>query len=235
MSAARDDIIARIRASNERAGPVDAETAAKIRESLLRPGANLIPERAKGDTAALADRFVEMAEAALASVTRLARLDEAPGAVVEYLRRESLPPALVMAPDEWLDSIPWSDQPELSIRRGPAEPSDRVSLTSAFAGIAETGTLMVHSGPSTPNTLYFLPETHIVVLAGGRIVGAYEDAWARLRAHLREADAALPRAVTLITGPSRTGDIEKTIQIGVHGPRRLHIIVTGGEETRDST
>ncbi len=234
MSTARDDIIARIRASNGRAGPIGTEAAARLHERLRRPHANLIPERAKGEHAALLDRFVKMAEEALATVARVASAGEAPGAVAGYLRHESLPPELVMAPDGWLDSIPWSDEPELSIRRGPAEPSDGVSVTSAFAGIAETGTLMVLSGASTPNTLYFLPETHIVVLAGGRIVGAYEDAWARLRKRLKQADAALPRAVTLITGPSRTGDIEKTIQIGVHGPRRLHIIVIGGEETRDT-
>lgn len=234
MSTARDDILARIRASCGRAGPVDAGTAAKIRESLRRAGANLIPDRAKGDRAALMDRFVKMAEEALATVARVASAGEAPGAVVDYLARESLAPELVMAPDAWLDSIPWSDRPALVIRRGRPEPSDRVSLTPAFAGIAETGTLMVHSGPSTPNTLYFLPETHIVVLAGERIVGAYEDAWARLRERLGDADAALPRAVTLITGPSRTGDIERTLQIGVHGPRRLHIIVIGGAESRSA-
>ena len=112
--------------------------------------------------------------------------------------------------------------------------------------------------PSTPNTLYFLPETHIVVLPGGRVVGAYEDAWARLRAHLSEADAALPRAVTLITGPSRTGEIAESAGEGAdvavlldrtriirfsstiatntavqHAGPKLGIIVTGGEETRD--
>ena len=90
---------------------------------------------------------------------------------------------------------------------------------------------MVHSGPEVANLLHFLPETHIAVLAAAQIVGAYEDAWARLRAAVAETGGVMPRAVTLITGPSRTADIERTPQIGVHGPRKLHIVVVDGEET----
>ena len=105
-------------------------------------------------------------------------------------------------------------------------PSDYVSVTPAFAGIAETGTLMVHSGATTPYTLNFLPETHIAVLGAEKIVGAYEDAWARLRTKLKAAgETTLPRTVCLITGPSRTGDIEKKILLGMHGPPRLNIIL----------
>ena len=82
---------------------------------------------------------------------------------------------------------------------------------------------MTASGPEHPVTLNLLPDTHIVVLREGDIVGGYEDVWARLRA--RYGKDRMPRTVNTITGPSRTGDIEQTIELGAHGPRRMHIVV----------
>jgi L-lactate dehydrogenase complex protein LldG len=79
------------------------------------------------------------------------------------------------------------------------------------------------SGPDNPTTLNFLPETHIVVLPKSAVTGSYEDVWDRLRQHVGEG--VMPRTVNLVTGPSRTGDIEQTIELGAHGPRRLHIIL----------
>jgi L-lactate dehydrogenase complex protein LldG len=86
---------------------------------------------------------------------------------------------------------------------------------------------MLASGPSGPTTLNFLPETHMVVLKARDIAGCYEDAWDRLRAVQGTAEdgALLPRTVNMITGPSRTADIEQTIQLGAHGPRRLCILL----------
>ena len=117
-------------------------------------------------------------------------------------------------------------RPLLRIRRGRAEPEDAVSLTPCFAAVAETGTLMLVSGAETPTTLNFLPDTHIVVLRAGQVVASYEDGWDRLRAATVPAAPApgLPRTVNFITGPSRTGDIEQRIELGAHGPRRLHIV-----------
>ncbi len=111
----------------------------------------------------------------------------------------------------------------LEVEIGKAEASDQASLTGAFAGVAETGTLLLVSGPQAPTTLNFLPETHIAVLRASRMVGPYEDAWERVRA--RYGRGGLPRTVNFITGPSRTADIEQTIQLGAHGPRRLHIVL----------
>ncbi len=82
---------------------------------------------------------------------------------------------------------------------------------------------MLVSGPQSPTTLNFLPETHIAVLRASRMVGPYEDAWERVRALYGRG--GLPRTVNFITGPSRSADIEQTIQLGAHGPRRLHIVL----------
>ena len=161
-----------------------------------------------------------MAEEVQATVTRVPSIEAVPEAVARYLAAENLPAELVMAPDPGLDDVPWEARPLLRIRRGRAEPDDAVSLTPCFAAVAETGTLMLLSGPQTPTTLNFLPDTHIAVVRADQIVAIYEDGWDRLR-----VDRSLPRVVNFITGPSRTGDIEQRIVLGAHGPRRLHIVV----------
>ncbi len=86
---------------------------------------------------------------------------------------------------------------------------------------------MLTSGPERPTTLNFLPETHIVLLTADQVVGGMEEAWAKLRE--RYGRGVMPRTVNLITGPSRSADIEQTLQMGAHGPRRLHIILVDGE------
>ena len=95
---------------------------------------------------------------------------------------------------------------------------------------AETGTLMLTSDTARPSTLNFLPDSHIVILRADQITGAYEEGWKHLRAQGGQGtqgseDGFMPRTVNLVTGPSRTGDIEQTMQLGAHGPRRLHIII----------
>ncbi|MGH7111842.1 MAG: LutC/YkgG family protein [Stellaceae bacterium] len=222
MTGARDEILSGIRRALRR-GPVDPATAAELRARVAAHRRHLIPARA----AALGrreqvDLFVAMAEEVQATVARVSLLAEVPEAVARYLSGENLPAELVMAPASALDAIPWESRPLLHIRRGRAEASDPASLTPAFAAIAETGTLMLISGVETPTTLNFLPDTHIVILREEQIVAAYEDAWDRLRAR---AGARLPRTVNFITGPSRTADIEQHLELGAHGPRRLHIVM----------
>lgn len=166
--------------------------------------------------------FCQWAEANNATVARVAAA-EVPAEVAAYLTRNNLPATAVMAPAAQLDSYDWAGQTMLALTRGRAEGSDQVSITGAFAGIAETGTLVMASGPDHPVSLNLLPDTHIVVLREGDVVGGYEDVWARLRA--RYGKNGMPRTVNTITGPSRTGDIEQAMELGAHGPRRLHILV----------
>jgi L-lactate dehydrogenase complex protein LldG len=224
MSEGRDDILGGIRKALKR-GPLDPTSAAALRARLEDPQRNLVPARATVlDDAARIDLFVAMAEEVQTTVERVASLADVPAAVAQYLASENLPAELVMAPDPALDAIPWDERPLLRLRRGKAAPGDHVSVTPAFAGIAETGTLMVTSGPETPTTLNFLPDTHIVVLRADQVLPHYEEGWSRLRAR-----GPMPRTVNFITGPSRTGDIEQRIQLGAHGPRRLHIVLVDGK------
>jgi L-lactate dehydrogenase complex protein LldG len=232
MSRARDHILAAVRSGLGR-GALDQAARRELARRLARPKANLVPSRVDLDHAGLTELFVDMALEAKATVSRVEAetqiLAGLPRAVADYLGSRGLSFEVRMAPDPALEAVPWAEEPRLTIRRGRAEPEDKVSVTCAFAGIAETGTCMLLSGGTSPATLNLLVDTHIVVLFASRIVASYEDAWARLRERSgREGGDAvpvMPRAVTLITGPSRTADIEQTIQMGAHGPRRFHIVL----------
>jgi L-lactate dehydrogenase complex protein LldG len=91
---------------------------------------------------------------------------------------------------------------------------------------------MLISGAQTPTTLNFLPETHIVVVRRDQVVATYEDGWDRLRTATQTE--LLPRVVNFITGPSRTADIEQHIELGAHGPRRLHIVLVEDDQAARS-
>src|SRR3954471_13215183 len=227
---ARDDILGGIRRGLRR-GPLPVETQAALAERVAAHRRNLIPARAAAlDDTGRIDLFVAMAEEVQTTVARIASEAEIPAEVARYLAAENLPAELVMAPDPALDVIPWHERPLLHIRRGRAEPGDAVSLTPCLAAVAETGTLMLVSGEDTPTTLNFLPDTHIVVLRAGQVVAGYEDAWDLVRGKAGGDPQSWPRTVNLITGPSRTGDIEQRIQLGAHGPRRLHVVLVDASE-----
>ena len=230
MMDARSQILDGIRKSLKR-GPLSEAAAAAPADRVANHAPGLIPGRtASLDAKGLRDLFVQMAEEVQTTVTRVADPAAVPGAVADYLAGHNLPADLTMAPDPSLDAYPWADRPLLRIRRGRAEDHDQVSVTGAFAAIAETGTLMLTSGNDRPTTLNLMPDTHIVVLRADQVVGPYETAWARLRAG--ETGNAMPRTVNFITGPSRTGDIEQRIQLGAHGPRRLHIVLVEGPDVQ---
>ena len=220
MNEAREQILATIRRGLKR-GPLEGARRVELEARLAQPPRHLIPARAQGSHPEQVALFVRMAEYALATVDQVARPNDAPAAVAAFLAREDLPTEVVMAPDIELAALPWADQPTLRVERRAARDGDKVSVTVAFAGIAETGTLLLRSGPDWPTTLNFLPDTHIVLLPTERIVGSYEDGWDLLRA----PGQAMPRTINYITGPSRSGDIEQTMQLGAHGPLRLHVVI----------
>ena len=221
VSGARAQILTGIRRSlrrGELAGPareaVEARLAAPLRGPLVARAQLPQPEKIA--------LFCQWAETNNATVARVAP-GEVAGEVSAYLVRNNLPAQAAMAPSPLLDRYDWASQKMLALRRGRGEGGDQVSITGAFAGIAETGTLVMVSGPDHPVSLNLLPDTHVVVLREDDIVAGYEDVWARLRE--RYGKDTMPRTVNTITGPSRTGDIEQAMELGAHGPRRMHIIV----------
>jgi L-lactate dehydrogenase complex protein LldG len=204
-----------------RRGPLPADQAALLRTRLAQHPRQVIPARSRLPHSEQVALFAANVEKEFGSVARVPDLDAVPEAVAGYLAAQNLPTDIVMAPHPELQAIDWATRPLLRLREGFAEASDMVSLQHAFAGIAETGTLMLPSAPQRPTTLNLLTDTEIVLLRTSRLVGAYEEAWDQLRAELGE----MPRNVMLVTGPSRSADIEQTLELGAHGPRRLHVLL----------
>lgn len=209
----REDILGRVRAQLGRdAAPggagrdIDAWLAAR-REGPRPPSG--------GDLLA---RFREKSEALSTTVDIVTEWSAVPDAVARYLKETGLPMQAVGWP--LVSGHEWAGAGIDFKARGAAD-ADLVGITGCYCAIAETGTLMLLSGPDTPATVSLLPETHVAVLAASRIVAGMEEAWNLARSEL----GTLPRAVNFISGPSRTGDIEQTIVLGAHGPYRVHVVV----------
>ena len=172
------------------------------------------------------ERFMRRAQDMESTVEAIANRSEIPARVARYLEALQLPAS--MAERTAHEGVCWPEfalldwaGAGLKIEARPTTGGDRLGITGAFCAIAETGTMVILSGPDTPTATTLLPETHVAVVPAERIVGSMEEAFALIR---RER-AAWPRAVNLISGPSRTGDIEQTIVLGAHGPFRVHILV----------
>ena len=222
MNRNREDILGRLKLKLNREAILPTEAIERM-QSLPK---GIIPARGADDLKNKVQRFTEEAQRVDATVAQIDSLDDLPGAVRDYLASQNLPTTIRVAP--FLAGVPWVDQPLLTVVTGVAEANDAVGISCAFGGVAETGTLVYLSGAENPPTLHFLPPTHIAVLAAQNIAGNYESAWARVRLHAPKGPGKgnrLPRSVSWVTGPSRSGDIEQTLLLGAHGPQRLHIVV----------
>lgn len=203
----------------------DCTREATVEDRLRRHPRGTIPARAQADHEALIELMATMLVNQGAEITRASTPEDAVRALAEDLRTHDLPFILRMGSDTTLGALPWDAAPALQLRISRAEPEDRAALSRAVVAAAETGTLFLVSGADNPTTLAFLPVTHFILIRTGDVVGSYEDAFDRLRAIYGEG--RLPRTVNLISGPSRTADIEQTIVRGAHGPKRLHVLLLG--------
>ena len=222
----RDAILSAIRRGLKR-GPLPADQQVMLRQRIAAHPRHIIPARSRLPRAEQVSLFVKNVEKEFGTVARLPDDAAIPGAIAEYLAQQNLPPALVAAPHPELTGLNWAERPMLQVEHRAARDTDAVSFQHAFAAIAETGTLMFPSAPGRPTTLNILAETEIVLLRASRIVGAYEEAWDLLRAENQDGRTGgfMPRNVMLVTGPSRSADIEQTLELGAHGPRRLHVLL----------
>jgi L-lactate dehydrogenase complex protein LldG len=220
----RHAVLRRIRSALGVANAGPARLAA-VDERLRRHLRGTIPARARADQEASLALMTTMLAAQGADVTRARTEEDALRAIAEDLDAHGLPAVLPMGTDPVLAALPWASAPALMRRIGRAEPHDRAALSRAVSAAAETGTLILTSGRDNPTTLAFLPETHFILIRAADVAGSYEEAFDRLRAIYGEGH--LPRTVNLISGPSRTADIEQTIVRGAHGPKRLHVVILG--------
>ena len=210
-------------------GPLPADQQAMLTSRLATHPRGPIPARGQLDLPGRNALFTQYAQREFATVAQLTSPAEIPTAIAAYLARLHLPPTLTISPHPALEAIPFAAAPSLQVRFGTTLPADSTCLTHAFAGIAETGTLLMPSGPRTPTTNNILPDNSIIPLPAARITASYEDAFDLLRAEQTFPRQTLPRNVMLITGPSRSADIEQTLELGAHGPRRLHILILDGQ------
>ncbi len=218
---ARDEIFASIRRSLN-VGPDDAPRRAAVAGRLAQSPVGIIPRRGQGEAAERVATLKSEAERVQTTVAEVAAAADIPAEIARYLRENNLPATLRFGDDARLADMPWSAT-ALEIARGPSEGDDLNAVSAAFAAIAETGTLVLVSGPDNPTTLNFLPDNHFVVVFATDVFADIESVFARLKAVY--GAGALPRTVNFITGPSRSADIEQTLLLGAHGPRRLHVVV----------
>jgi L-lactate dehydrogenase complex protein LldG len=221
---ARDHVLSSIRRSlgvSGREAPRRKEVADRIASHPI----GVVPARGQIAANERLALFARMVEGAAGSIERVADLGDVPIAVAEFLRQCNVPPAVRRGDDPMLAALPWERAGTLEVTTGVSDGKQLAAVSHAFAGVAETGTLILTSGPDNPTTLNFLPDNHVVVIEAKDVTGDYEAIWQRLRE--RFGAGILPRTVNMITGPSRSADIEQTLILGAHGPRRLHVIIVG--------
>jgi len=220
-SKAREEIFRRIRTAQNRSAP-GAEDRAVADDYLARHPAGPQPQ----PYADVRAQFTAMAQRMASTVEETGSLAEAPAAIARYLATQGIAPRAVAWPA--LRGLPWDGSGvEVEFRpprRDESQGSDLVGVTGAFCAIAETGTLVLLSGADSPASTHLLPETHIALLAADRIVPTMEHVFELLRGE-RGGESMMPRAINMVSGPSRTGDIEQTIVLGAHGPYRVHIVI----------
>ena len=221
---ARTALLSRLRTALQVTGD-DATRKAAVAARLKSAPNGVIPARGQLPPKAQVELFIAMAEKYAATVTRLKSAKDVPAAVTDYLRSRNLAPRIRMGGDARLGAMPWAKEKTLTIKTGASDGTDETGVTHAFGAIAETGTLMLTSGTDNPTTLNFLPENHIVIVDAATVKGDLETLLETLRKTYGKGE--MPRTVNLVTGPSRSGDIEQKIILGAHGPRALHVIVTG--------
>ncbi|MGL4488894.1 MAG: LutC/YkgG family protein [Rhizobiaceae bacterium] len=221
---AKANVLSRLRSALQVSGDDTARKAAVAARLKSAPN-GIIPARGQLEPKKQAELFIAMAEKFAATVVRVKSTKDVPAAVSDYLRSKNLPARAAMGVDPRLATMPWKTQKNLDLKSGPSDGSDETGISHAFGAVAETGTLVMTSGAANPTTLNFLPENHIVVVNAADIKGDLETIMADIRKAYGKG--VMPRTVNLITGPSRSGDIEQKILLGAHGPRALHVIVVG--------
>jgi L-lactate dehydrogenase complex protein LldG len=161
----------------------------------------------------LAEVFAKKLSAQYADVRLLDSMADVPAAIADILRGKNMAPKVHIASESGLVL----DLPTVEVRRDPPGQNDAAVTRAPFA-IAETGTLAYPSGHGAPASWHFRPVLEIAILKASDVVDELEDVVAKL-------GGVLPSTLNLVSGPSRTGDIEQTMELGAHGPKSLAVLV----------
>jgi L-lactate dehydrogenase complex protein LldG len=215
MSAAREEILDRIRAATRDVPLGEAPTGVGVERSYRRRD-----EAPRGE---LLDRFAERVADYRATVHRVPRGELAQrvaGACAARGARRMVVPADL--PADWRgasDGVEWVEDRSLSHEQ--LDGMDGV-VTGCALGIAETGTIVLDGGARQGRrAITLLPDYHLCVVEEDQVVGLMPEAIAKLGDTVRESG----RPVTFVSGPSATSDIELSRVEGVHGPRTLEVLI----------
>jgi L-lactate dehydrogenase complex protein LldG len=104
------------------------------------------------------------------------------------------------------------------VHRGQAPEIEGAEVSRAAYGLADTGSVVLVAGPEEPRARHLLPEVHISLLPEDRILPGLAELFAAV-------GADPPSALAIVTGPSRSADIEQRLFVGVHGPREVHVVL----------
>jgi len=105
-----------------------------------------------------------------------------------------------------------------TVHRGAPPPLEGAGVSRALYALADTGSVVLAAGPDEPRAESLLPEVHVTLLDPRCILPGLAELF-------RAVGGSLPSALAIVTGPSRTTDIEQKLAIGVHGPGRVHVVI----------
>lgn len=218
MTSAKEEILHRVRRAthdvpkSER--PEDVSVERGYRDQDDAPHAEIV------------ERFAERAAEYEATVHRVSETD-LPGAIAEACERRGIRTLVIPSglPDAWVpDSVETlCDSVRMRLSNEELDKSDGV-LTGCALGISQTGTIVLDAGEGQGRrALTLLPDYHLCVVREDQVVGLVPEAFARLAETVKSEG----RAITFISGPSATSDIELNRVEGVHGPRTLEVLIVG--------
>ena len=209
-------------ALEEQAAMSDARTAILQTLASRKGNAKAIPDyQLPAFDSDAAAHFIARAKASVAQVHEIPNLQDAPALIWSILARSNAPRRLHIPAVSPLSELPWRETPGLEISSQPPSGEDS-ALSFVDYGIAETGTLAFSSGTRSASSWHFRPGREFALLSRASIVPRLEDVIRLVR-----VEQSMPATLNLVTGPSRTADIEQTIELGAHGPRELHIVIAG--------
>jgi L-lactate dehydrogenase complex protein LldG len=173
------------------------------------------------DPADVIGSFVRNATSVRVTVHDVAGLDVPPDVIADIVERHGVERAVVTREPEAVRVGDLLRAAGVVVDEATIETcaSAHLGVTGATAAIATTGTVVLRSDTTGSRSASLLPPVHLCVLAASRVVGTSTDVLAGLGA------APMPSNVVLITGPSRSGDIEQIITVGVHGPPVVEVVL----------
>jgi L-lactate dehydrogenase complex protein LldG len=182
------------------------------------------------ETSAVLAQFLARSERLGVKVERC-RAEGLAGAVAAALRAEGCRSAMVAddlgaGRDEVLAALRAAGVELIDGQTPAAADPAEAGVSRATFGVAETGSLGVVGHALQPRMATMLPLVHVAVLEAGLVYPSLDEAFAHLE---RAMGAEGVRYASLVTGPSRTADVEKTLAVGVHGPRAVHVVLLDGQ------